>query len=93
MKNSLPYLECHAVRHDWDEWSINRGASYGVTVEYRCTNCFATKREVYSRQSGILLSRYYYLPKDYRGPTGTTKADYRKAYFAQRLKDKLRVVS
>jgi hypothetical protein len=81
----LPYLTCHAFRHDWEEVSVLKAPQFGVACDYRCTNCTGIKREIFSRMSGVLISRYYVLPKDYRGPVGTTKADYRKDWLEQKV--------
>lgn len=85
-KDQLNYLECHAIRHAWDEISVTKAPQFGVACDWRCTNCFGIKREIFSRMNGMLLSRYYKMPFDYRGPEGTTKSDYRKAYLDRKLK-------
>ena len=84
--NQLTYLQCHALRHEWDEISVTKEPQFGVACDYRCINCFGIKREIFSRMNGMLLSRYYKMPLDYRGPVGTTKSDYRKVYLDKKLK-------
>lgn len=85
-KDQLTYLQCHGIRHEWDEVSVLKAPSFGIACDYRCINCYGIKREIFSSINGMLLSRYYKLPKDYRGPVGTTKSDYRKAFLTQKLK-------
>ena len=89
------YLECHAYRHDWDEISIMKEPSFGVAQDYRCTNCHGVKRVIVSRHSGAIITTYYKMPKDYRGPVGTSKSDYRKVWIEQKLKSqrKLKAIS
>jgi len=80
----LTYLECHAVRHDWEETSFLKAPSMGVAFDWHCVNCHGTKRELFSR-NGVFISRTYRLPTDYRGPVGTTKTDYRRVWIAEKL--------
>jgi len=96
MKNELPYLECHATVHDWDETSVVTREGYsgfGVAFDYRCTRCFGTKRVIVSRHTGLVLSRFYMMPENYKAPVGMSKADYRKLWISKKLKKNLKVVS
>lgn len=92
--NETKYLECHAYRHDWDEVSVMKEPSFGVALDYRCTLCHGIKRVIVSRNNGQVLSRYYKMERDYRGPVGMTRADYRKEWINKKLKNqrKLRAV-
>ena len=85
--NEYKYLECHAYRHDWDEISVMKEPSFGVACDYRCTNCHGIKRVIVSRRTGEVLSRYYKMARDYRGPVGTTRQDYRKAWINKKIKN------
>jgi len=95
-KNETPFLECHATVHDWDETSVATRSGYsgfGVAFDYRCTRCYGIKRVIVSRNSGLVLSRYYVMPDGYKSAPGTTKADYRKEWIAKKLRKNLKVVS
>lgn len=91
-RNQTKFLECHGTTHDWDEISVLKAPSYGIAADYRCTRCHGTKRVLISRLNGMVLSRQYNMPKDYKNPH-VTKADYRKEWFDLKLKKGLKVVS
>lgn len=94
-RNETPHLECHATVHDWDETAVATQPGYsgfGVAFDYRCTRCHGIKRVIVSRNTGLVLSRFYMMPDSYK-THGTPKSDFRKEWINKKLRKNLRVVS
>jgi hypothetical protein len=85
--NAVTHLECHGNRHDWDEVSVKKVQGFRIKIVSVCVQCGGSRQVMVDWPTGAVISRNYWLPKDYKN-FGWTKADYRKALIASKLKKK-----
>lgn len=74
------YIECRLFGHAWDKIPTNRKSLPGeARITLRCTRCTTLRHDVVSAFAGVLLSRSYDKPHNYRRAK-TSFADLRKEF-------------
>ena len=85
----MEYQRCHAIGHRWENIPVTRPPAFGSAIDLRCENCTTIRRDIFSRISGVLITRYYVYPQDYRDYERHDKAWWR-ASFAEALQQAAR---
>lgn len=91
------YSSCRVLGHAWDEVPSDlreKGkssfAALGIHIDFRCVRCPVEKTEVWSK-AGVLISRVYRYPKDFRLKSRLFKADFRFVYLSDRTTESRRL--
>lgn len=85
----MEYQRCHAIGHRWENIPVQRAPAFGAAIDLRCENCATVRRDILSRFSGVLVSRYYLYPDDYHDYERHDKAWWR-ASFLESLREAAR---
>ena len=80
----MEYQRCHAIGHRWESIPVTHPPAFGAAIDLRCENCATVRRDIISRVSGILITRYYVYPDAYHDYERHDKAWWR-ASFAESL--------
>jgi hypothetical protein len=76
----MEYQRCHAIGHRWENIPVTRPPAFGAAIDLRCENCATVRRDIISRISGVLITRYYVYPDDYHDYERHDKAWWRAAF-------------
>lgn len=76
----VEYQRCHALGHRWENIPVLRAPAFGSAIDLRCENCATVRRDILSRVSGQLITRYYLYPEDYHDYGKHDKAWWRAAF-------------
>ncbi|HEX5016669.1 MAG TPA: hypothetical protein VFX15_03680, partial [Actinomycetes bacterium] len=61
-ESRMEYQRCRAIGHRWENIPVTKPPAFGAAIDLRCENCATVRRDIISRPSGILISRYYIHP-------------------------------
>lgn len=67
---SYEHLTCREIGHAWNPGGFdNRDKNFGVARILKCLRCPTQRHDIYNTR-GMLLSRQYKYPDDYKLPKG-----------------------
>jgi hypothetical protein len=76
----MEYQRCRAIGHRWENIPVTQPPAFGAAIDLRCENCATVRRDIISRPSGLLISRYYVYPEDYQDTERHDKAWWRSEF-------------
>lgn len=76
----MEYQRCRAIGHRWESIPVTQPPAFGAAIDLRCENCATVRRDIISRPSGILISRYYVYPEEYQDVERHDKAWWRSEF-------------
>lgn len=76
----MEYQRCRAIGHRWESIPVTQPPAFGAAIDLRCENCATVRRDIISRPSGILISRYYVYPEDYQDSERHDKSWWRSSF-------------
>lgn len=76
----MEYQRCHALGHRWENIPVMRAPAFGSAMDLRCENCATVRRDIVSRVSGMLITRYYIYPEGYKDYERHDKAWWRASF-------------
>lgn len=76
----MEYQRCHAIGHRWENIPVTHPPAFGAAMDLRCENCATVRRDIISRISGVLITRYYVYPDAYHDYERHDKAWWRSSF-------------
>lgn len=63
-RDTEQYIRCALLGHEWedypqDEWMPDMNSIIDLPVSFRCVRCDTVKRELWGRNTGEVVSRFY----------------------------------
>ena len=84
-ESRMEYQRCHAIGHRWMNIPVMRAPAFGSAMDLQCENCATVRRDIVSRVSGQLVTRYYVYPEDYHDYERHDKAWWRASFLESLL--------
>jgi hypothetical protein len=91
-RKNYAYLDCRAYGHAWTPIELEKEPSFGIAVDFMCQRCATHRRDIIAR-NGMLTSRFYSYPDNYK-TAPTSRDTWRKEWLSNQVitqqKEKIR---